>query len=280
MKSKKIIIRKKEFKNYVIKEFEPSDIEKRDIPKEIYYKNSHFASINWKRYYYILKYFQEYRPEDCERILDIGAYPGTLVRLLRMYLKNKAEISVVGLNFGEEFLNEMKKIDVECFETDVDPPYYKITNHPFPFTLQFKDDYFDFIFACEIIEHLFNPQYLLSEIKRVLKPNGTLLLTTDNITDIGNIFNLLKGNTINQDLRNSHVYKNSLTNRCHVRIYTGREIKILLDDIGLKDIKISLMNIQHKQRKYSFLKRISYYIRNLFYLIPRYRPRIFACCKK
>lgn len=45
-----------------------------------------------------------------------------------------------------------------------------------------RNDLFDLVVAVEIIEHLENPRHFLREIKRVLKPNGELIITTPNIT--------------------------------------------------------------------------------------------------
>lgn len=42
------------------------------------------------------------------------------------------------------------------------------------------DDAFDIVTIWEVIEHVLDPAYLLSEIHRVLKPNGILLLSTPN----------------------------------------------------------------------------------------------------
>ncbi len=52
-----------------------------------------------------------------------------------------------------------------------------IENDRFPFS----DNVFDLVIFAEIIEHLLNdPCRVMREIKRVLKPNGTLILTTPN----------------------------------------------------------------------------------------------------
>lgn len=44
-------------------------------------------------------------------------------------------------------------------------------------TLPFEDDTFDSSLATEVLEHIFNPDEILSEINRVLKPEGLLLIT-------------------------------------------------------------------------------------------------------
>jgi len=45
-------------------------------------------------------------------------------------------------------------------------------------TIPFEDNYFDTMLCTEVLEHVFNIEELLSEFQRVLKPNGTALITT------------------------------------------------------------------------------------------------------
>jgi len=269
---------KRNIKNFLMNAYTPSATE--GVPEGSYKKGAHFAVINWKRYYYILRNYLTYKPESVEKILDIGAYPGTLSRIIRTYLKFGGELQAVGLNFTEEFTHIMREHNVTLHEVDVDPPYYTVENAPYGFTLPFADNYFDAVFACDIIEHLLNPRHLLHEIERALRPGGVFIVSTDNIADIGNVLNLMTGKTINQPLLQSHVYKNSLTSRKHVRIYTDYELHYLLKDAGFPFVKTFLYNIQHKMRSYTALKRMKYYFRNIFYLIPRYRPKLYAVCIK
>jgi len=44
-------------------------------------------------------------------------------------------------------------------------------------TIPFPDNYFDSAFSSEVIEHIFNPDEILPEIRRVLKPNALALFT-------------------------------------------------------------------------------------------------------
>lgn len=43
--------------------------------------------------------------------------------------------------------------------------------------IPFENDYFDSLFCGEVIEHLFEPELILKELNRVLKPNGIGILT-------------------------------------------------------------------------------------------------------
>ncbi|THU33585.1 class I SAM-dependent methyltransferase [Niastella caeni] len=49
-----------------------------------------------------------------------------------------------------------------------------------PFLYDIKDNAFDTVICFQVIEHIKNDHRLLDEIKRVLKPGGTLFLTTPN----------------------------------------------------------------------------------------------------
>ena len=47
----------------------------------------------------------------------------------------------------------------------------------------FKDNQFDSVLTSQVLEHSFNPNIFISEIRRVLKPNGILILTVPFIWD-------------------------------------------------------------------------------------------------
>jgi SAM-dependent methyltransferase len=59
--------------------------------------------------------------------------------------------------------------------------------------LPFPDETFDLVIFAEVIEHLTYPQIMVSELARVLKPGGALVLTTPNIFSLGNRLATLLG---------------------------------------------------------------------------------------
>jgi SAM-dependent methyltransferase len=46
--------------------------------------------------------------------------------------------------------------------------------------LPFKDNFFDIVFAFEVLEHLEFPEKVIEEIKRVIKPDGIILISLPN----------------------------------------------------------------------------------------------------
>jgi SAM-dependent methyltransferase len=61
----------------------------------------------------------------------------------------------------------------------------------------YEDASFDVVLYCEIIEHLLmNPVHTLTEIRRVMKPGGLLVVTTPNVARLGNILAMADGRSI------------------------------------------------------------------------------------
>ena len=60
--------------------------------------------------------------------------------------------------------------------------------------LPYNNEFFDYVICCEVIEHIHNPWSLLSEIRRVMKTEGRLIITTPNVSKIyDRIYYLVKG---------------------------------------------------------------------------------------
>lgn len=59
--------------------------------------------------------------------------------------------------------------------------------------LPFASNFFDIVTANQIIEHLLNIDTFMSEIYRVLKPKGQVIISTENLSSWHNIFALIVG---------------------------------------------------------------------------------------
>ena len=98
----------------------------------------------------------------------------------------------------------------------------------------FSNNYFDAVFAGEIIEHLYNPDHLLAETYRVLKLKGIFVLTTPNLASIHNRLALLlvfQPFNVMVSLNNSvgHLgFSASGAAPDHIRFFTLRSLKELL----------------------------------------------------
>lgn len=79
-------------------------------------------------------------------------------------------------------VNEYQGIDFENFSANKDfygenPDYFFVNNYLETLALPFPDESFDHCVSFQVMEHHKNPQKLVSEIIRITKPGGYLLLT-------------------------------------------------------------------------------------------------------
>ena len=118
--------------------------------------------------------------------------------------------------------------------------------------LPFPDDHFDLVTNLEVIEHLCSADNLLAEIHRILKPGGSLVLSTPNLASWVNRILLLfgyfpKGMSIS--IRCALEGRSDLFQKLpmdswkqaqfdyHVRAYTFSALKVLLETHNLKVVE-------------------------------------------
>lgn len=97
-------------------------------------------------------------------------------------------------------------------------------------SIPFADNSFDLVFAGEVIEHLIDTDGFLKEIRRCLRPDGYLLLTTPNLSSFENRLRIMLGYY--------PVWVNYNLDGCgHVRAYTPPVLKKQLKQNGFHVIK-------------------------------------------
>lgn len=75
---------------------------------------------------------------------------------------------------------KLKTKGYEVVAVDIEPHYAEGLQVDANANLPFADNEFDLIWCSEVIEHLNNPGFTIAEFKRVLKPGGSLVMTTPN----------------------------------------------------------------------------------------------------
>lgn len=103
--------------------------------------------------------------------------------------------------------------------------------------LPFRAQSFDVITAIELIEHLENPHSLFREVNRVLKPGGTFILTTPNLTHYWSKLHFLFLNQFYQfDWANP---KEIIRSFAHINPITLKELIFLANTNEMKIEKIT-----------------------------------------
>ncbi len=113
--------------------------------------------------------------------------------------------------------------------------------------LPFADASFDVALYCEVIEHMTNdPRQSLMELKRVLKPQGFLILTTPNVARLENVARLIAGANIYDPYSGYGPYGR------HNREYTRHELSLLLPHCGFSNDVFFAADV-HENRAAHFL---------------------------
>lgn len=142
-----------------------------------------------------------------DNLLDIGCSVGNLM----LIAKDKYE-KIYGIDISEAALSKAKKLGYKTKKVDLD-------SDPIPF----KDNFFDCVVCLEFIEHLMESEKLLIEMKRVLKPGGTAILSAPNIRFLKYLYNLAVRGTFRDRMWAGHI-----------RFFTYRDMIKLTKSCGFK----------------------------------------------
>jgi glycosyltransferase involved in cell wall biosynthesis/SAM-dependent methyltransferase len=122
----------------------------------------------------------------------------------------------------------------ETFECDID--HFDAEKHIYPY----DDESFDTVMCCELIEHLFeDPMHMMSEINRILKPGGHLVMTTPNIGSLRAVSGILLG--YHPAFFPAYIRprkEGEETDARHNREYVPMEIQHLLTDSGFELVRL------------------------------------------
>jgi 2-polyprenyl-3-methyl-5-hydroxy-6-metoxy-1,4-benzoquinol methylase len=149
-----------------------------------------------------------------ERVLDVGCGDGTFADALRGHGAH-----VVGIDLAEEPLRRAHARDPEL--------ELKLVDGEGPWPLE--DASFDAVWAGEVIEHVLDTATWLSEVRRVLRSGGSLLLSTPDNGPLSMMRAALS--------RRAYVRRFDPQGD-HLRFYDRRTLSRLLEDFGFGAVEI------------------------------------------
>ncbi|HWF67153.1 MAG TPA: class I SAM-dependent methyltransferase, partial [Acidobacteriaceae bacterium] len=129
----------------------------------------------------------------------------------------------------------------------------RVIQTPFEKADELPDAYFDVVTMNDVLEHMPWPELALAVAKRILHPDGRLVLSLPNVQFLMNVLNLVK--------RNDWEYQDfGILDRTHFRFYTTKSAARLLEQNGFQVESITGLNAMP----------LKWYFRILFRLAPRY----------
>jgi SAM-dependent methyltransferase len=222
-------------------------------------------------------------PSEKQTIVDLGPFPGSLLRLLRSleYTKS-AQLFGAGLMASEDFVRGMQRdAQTDILTVNLDPAGGHFQSKGYPEKVPLPDNSVQLVFALEIIEHLTSPFHLLSEAYRILGSGGHVVLTTPNVTRIGNVFKLLIGRTPNDRLAPPGYNNPDDEWRPHAREYAMHELAEMLRQTGF-DIAESrfFLGEDTQQCRQSVGQHGIDWAKWPFYLVPHLRGSLLIVGRK
>ena len=173
-------------------------------------------------FYRFVKTLQLITSDSKGKLLEIGSNPYFLTTLLKKFrqleLNGCNYFSTADDSMTQTVINE-KYGEVHTYNSKL----FNIETDRFPY----DDNSFDYVLICEVIEHMTkDPIHVLQEIHRVLKPQGTVVLTTPNVARESNIKKLERGENIYDPYSRYGIYGR------HNREYTVNELDEIFSKTG------------------------------------------------
>lgn len=183
-----------------------------------------------KRAEFIFQAVEEKKPK---KILEVGCGRGFYLQALSLFDFPK---EIQGIDISEEYVKKAKK---NCSDKRVSITQGSV------YSLPYDKESYDLIICSEVLEHLDNQEKGLSEIRRVLKKGGNILITVPN-ERFPFLWDPL--NWILMRLFNTHVNKNiwwlAGIWAGHERLYTRSNLTNIMRKEGFEVVKIKQF-VQH-----------------------------------
>jgi len=192
-----------------------------------------------------------------ENILDFGSGPGFLAKHI---LELGLDLKYSALDFSKDSIEELN----QKYEKS---SIFKKSLHIKKLPSVYADEEFDSVISIEVIEHL-NEEYLhdsLNEIHRLLRINGTVIITTPNDEDL----------SINEEFCPNcgciyHKWQ-------HINSFDQDKLEKIMDEHGFKTEFITQTNFI---RDKSLLRNAYFFIRKIFSKNPYHKPHLIYIGKK
>ena len=181
----------------------------------------------------ILRIVASHAPLPC--VLDLGCYDGAFSVQLRAAARAD---EIAGIELLEEHAAKARERGVRVSIGSLDD------------ALPYPSGSFDLVHANQVIEHVKRTDLLLAEAARVVKPDGLVIISTNNLASWHNSFSLFLGYQpppshvsdrvhVGNPLNPRQGQEHADMGQTHLRIFTGRALAELARYHGLELVEMA-----------------------------------------
>ena len=172
-------------------------------------------------------------PRPGARLLDLGCNNGEWTMIVA---RRVGASEVHGVELVDELASQARTRGVEVFAAD-------LSGH----LDRYEDASFDVIHSNQVIEHLPGTDSFMGEVRRLLRPEGYALISTNNLSSWHNIFSLVVGwqplpcnvsdlGNVGNPLTARLGGKSTTRAQSHLRVFTGKALTQLARHHGLRPL--------------------------------------------
>ncbi len=166
------------------------------------------------------------------RVLDVGCGSGALGRFLR----ERKACECDGLTHNPEELeiarSSYRRVELVDLESR-------------PASEAFSGTFYDFVVCADVLEHLRNCEEVLSDLARLLAPEGSLLVSVPNVCYVGVLASMLQGRFAQT--------REGVLDATHVRFFDLAALKVLATGCGLAVVAVDRVIRQPAETEFRFL---------------------------
>lgn len=198
-------------------------------PNMVVLSGSYWSEKAWRMVLAPIMDLHERHPDDFQ-VLDIGSGLGVIPIVLR-----HQGVHVVACDHPEQM--DLAKIYLER-----GIPY--TTLDLVEGSLPYKDRSFDVVVLKDVIEHLpFSPRQVLGEIRRILRPQATLLVMTPNFSRLSVRLRTLIGRTAHPPI--TQFFESGARFEGHHREFTKKDLMWMLNEAGFSVAETSTFQFEN-----------------------------------
>lgn len=179
--------------------------------------------------------------KNYSHVPEFTGYMKMVYDLVAKNLNNRNNIKILNLPAGNGFLSDkLRQLNCNVINADINAEREDYVYANMDDKLPFKENEFDYVICLEGIEHVISPATLISELCRICKENGAIILSTPNILNMYSRIQFLFTGSFYQfyPWGSRHVKDNEQLDKGHISPVSYAQLRYLFKHYGAEVLEV------------------------------------------